>query len=201
MAINNLVYGFTSDEYVILGCNDYNYINDDVIMGLLRQYKKVQFTDTFNAFIDFLPEGIEEIHLGRFFNKPINNLPFTLKKLIICPHEVQYSKFNKSLDNLPTGLECLVLKLIEKFDYTLNNLPSNLKELHLVIKNFNHPLNNLPEGLEKLIVSKFNFYGTYSLPSTLKEVNITYKIIPEETEIIQQNLISKYPNIKFNLNN
>jgi hypothetical protein len=201
MALHNLVYGFTIDGYVILGCNDYNYINDEIIIGLLKHYKKVQFIDTFNSPINFLPEGIEEIHIGRFFNKPINNLPSTLKKLIICSYELNYSKFNESLDNLPNGLECLVLKLIENYNHTLDNLPSNLKELHLVIKNFNQPLNNLPEGLEKLIVSKFNFYGTYSLPSTLKEVNITYKIIPEETEIIQQNLISKYPNIKFNLNN
>jgi hypothetical protein len=160
----------------------------------------VQCTDNFNALIDFLPEGIEEIHLGRFFNKPINNLPSSLKKLSICSHELNYSKFNQSLDNLPTGLECLILKLIENFNHTLDNLPSNLKELHLVVKNFNHPLNNLPQALEKLIVSKFNFYETYSLPSSLKEVNITYKIIPEETEMIQENLISKYPNIKFILN-
>jgi hypothetical protein len=199
MSVQNLVYGFTRDGYVILGCNDYNYINDD-IMGYLRNYKKVQYTDNFNAPIDFLPEEIEEIHLGRFFNKPIDNLPSSLKKLSICANELNYCKFNQPLDNLPTGLECLILKLIENYNHTLDNLPSNLKELQLVVKNFNQPLNNLPQGLEKLIVSKFNFYGTCSLPSTLKEVNITYKIIPEETEMIQENLISKYPNIKFILN-
>jgi hypothetical protein len=200
MSLNDLVYGCSSDGFIILGCNNYNYINDDIIMKLLRNNKKVLFTDNFNAPIDFLPDGIEEIHLGRFFNKPIDNLPSTLKKLIICANELNYCKFNQPLDNLPTGLEYLVLKLIENFNHTLNNLPFNLKELHLVVKSFNQSLNNLPEGLEKLIVSKFNFYETYSLPSTLKEVNITYKIIPEETEIIQKNLISKYPNIKFILN-
>ena len=196
----NLYYGISKNGYVLINCNDIDFANDTIIMEIMKKQKKVVFGDKFYKPVNNLPNGITHLQFGRSFNQSLDNLPRTLKELIIAPQEISWCKFNQPLDNLPIGLECLVLKLIENYNYNLDNLPYSLKELHLIVKRFNQPLNNLPDGLEKLTVSKFNFYGTYSLPSSLKEVIITFKIIPEEKEMIVNNLISKYPNIQFNLN-
>lgn len=70
------------------------------------------------------------------------------------------SRFNKSIDYVPTSLKILNLKA--RFNHSidfLSNLP-HLKEL-LLIGDFDQPINKLPSSLEKLVLG-FNFNYSFN---------------------------------------
>ncbi len=127
------------------------------------------------------PSTLEEITYGYSFDKPIDNLPMNIKKIIFFQrdeghsHPTYFSCFNHPVDNLPEGLTHLelessfnqnvdklpstvkLLKIGYNFDKTVDCLPSNLEELCISSKKFNYPLNNLPENLKRLKIGfKFN---------------------------------------------
>ena len=199
MPEKDLIWGVNEDGVVILGSNNHNYSNDDIVFDLLMKYKKVQFADKFNASIDFLPYGITHLHLGKKFNMPINNLPITLTHLSISPIAINYCKFNQSLDNLPLNLCSLTIELAFEFIYPIDNLPINLKHLYIGFSNtYNHPINNLPNGLEELTISHFDIENTHNLPKSLTKVKITSAIIKNAILDNYMSLLSnKFPNIEF----
>ena len=180
--------------------NEHDYSQDTIVIELIKKYKKVVLGDAINQSIDFLPNGVSHLQLGRRFNKPIKNLPRTLTHLIISANNIAYCDFNQSLDYLPEGLECLTIRLNNVFKMPINNLSSGLKHLHLICKVFNHPINNLPNGLESLVISCFDYENTHNLPNTLKKVNITYSLTENDVEVLNKNLVSIYPEILFDLN-
>ncbi len=196
----NIYYAISVNGYVLLDNNNHNYSKDTMIIELIKKYKKLALGDSINQSIEFLPDGITDLQLGRSFNKPIMNLPRTLKTLIINANKIAYTDFNQSLDYLPEGLECLTLKLNHSFNMPINNLPSSLKQLEFICKAFKHPINNLPDGLERLKILHFDYDNTYSLPTTLKQVNITKKLSEDDLEILNKNLVNVYPNIQFEIN-
>ncbi len=196
----NIYYAVSKNGYVLINDNQYDYSNDTLVIELIKKYKKVVLGDLFNQSIDFLPDGVTHLHLGRRFNKPIMNLPQTLKHLIIAANEIAYCDFNQSLDYLPEGLEFLTIKLNQVFKIPVNNLPASLKHLQFICKVFRHPINNLPDGLESLSISCFDYFNTHHLPANLKKVNITDKLIEDEIEVLNKNLINVYPNIHFEMN-
>ena len=57
------------------------------------------------TFVDYLPNGIEELVLGYDFNLELNDLPSSIKKI-----KIFNTKYNKKLNNLPTGLESLEIR-------------------------------------------------------------------------------------------
>jgi len=194
---NNLHYGVNNDKWLLLDSNIHNFNKDDDILKLMRQYKKIAFGDKFNDNVDFLPDGITHLHLGCKFNKPLNNLPLSLKYLTIASNKISWCDFSESLDFLPAGLEYLSIKLSNKFNNSIDYLPSSLKYLYLGCKAFKHPINNLPHNLSELTLINFDIENTTHLPNNLKEVHITEELTENEKNILTNNLISKYPNIHF----
>jgi len=196
----NIYYAISKNGYVLINDNQYDYSQDTLVIDLIKKYKKLVLGDSFNQSIDFLPDGVTHLQLGRRFNKPIMNLPRTLKHLIIAANEIAYCDFNQSLDYLPEGLEFLTIKLNQVFNMPVNNLPAGLKYLQFICKGFRHSINNLPDGLESLIILCFDYYNTYHLPTNLKKVLITDKLSTEdEIEVLNKNLINVYPNIQFEM--
>ena len=197
--LGNIYYAISKNGYVFLNDNDYNYSQDTIVIELIKKCKKVILGDLFNQYIDFLPDGITHLQLGRRFNKPIMNLPQTLIHLLIAANDITYCDFNQSLDYLPEGLQFLTIKLNQVFKMPINNLPASLKHLYLYCKQFYHPINNLPDGLETLMINCFDYDNTHCLPTNLKKIQIFSKLIEDELEIINKNLIQIYPNINFDL--
>ena len=196
----NIYYAVSKNGYVLINDNEYDYSQDTLVIELMKKYKKVVLGDAFNKSIDFLPDGITHLQLGRRFNKPIMNLPTTLKNLIIAANEIAYCDFNQSLDYLPEGLESLTIRLNQVFRLPINNLPSGLKNLHFICKTFHHPINNLPDGLETLVIGCFDYSNTYQMPDNLKRIDITHELCENESDALNKNFIAKYPNIHFEIN-
>ncbi len=197
---SNMYYGISKSGYVLLQSN-IDYSTDKLIMELINQYKKINFGDKFNQPIDYLPDGITHLRFGMKFNQPIDNLPQTLKYLNISSDECAYCEFNQPIDNLPNSLEWLCIILNKKFNHPIDNLPIGLKKLYLTCKAFKHTINCLPENLEELSIKEFNFEDTHNLPISLKNVFIKCPGLQEnELTLIQENLVNKYRNIMFTIN-
>lgn len=203
-----LIYGLDSNNFVVLGSNTYEYKNDIRIIEMIKTYKKVAFDDDFNSSVDFLPDGVEEIILGAIFNKPIENLPQTLKKLVIKKYNgIGQALFNQSLEHLPSGLETLELDYCNFYGHTngsycsntilnsLNNLPPNLKNLKLQTNNRNLNINNIPDTVENLYLKEFNYI--IKLPKNLKIFDV-YCNDTDKLNYIQNNIKPEYPNVIFN---
>ena len=77
--------------------------------------------------------------LGNFFNKPIENLPYSL----------------------------LYLSLGENFNQNLDFLPPFLLKLTIHNPNYSHDLLNLPKSLKKIIISK-RYKGYINIPEGCK---------------------------------
>jgi hypothetical protein len=170
-----LIYGISRDGYVILGDSNYNYANDNNITDLMIKYKKVQIDDAFDVPIDFLPNGITHLNIGESFNQSIDNLPITLKSLIISKfRNVGYVKFNQPLDNLPYGLEYLYIDFTYVFDQSLRNLPATLKHFELRNKNYtkNIDVNSFPDSIETIKIKRLNYDIINRLPANLKTFNM-----------------------------
>jgi hypothetical protein len=184
----NIYYAISKNGYVMINDNDYDYSQDTIIIELIKKYKKVIFGDSFNRSIDFLPDGITHLQLGRLFNKPIMNLPRSLKHLIIASLVIAYCNFNQSLDYLPEGLENLTMKLNPVFNMPINNLPESLKHLEFNCREFKHPINNLPNGLESLEITSFDYANTHYLPINLKTLII--RLSEDKLKILKSNLVN-----------
>ena len=78
------------------------------------------------------------------YNESINNLPQSLKSLIIWG-----IIFNQSLDNLPQYLKSLKIYGYT-FNQSLDNLPQSLKSLIIEGYTFNQSLDKLPQYLKSL---------------------------------------------------
>lgn len=127
-----------------------------------------------NNFIQEIPKHIIEIHTVYSYDNLLNNLPDTLKKIIITFNTI----INQNLlDNLPYNLESLIIK--GYYNGNLDYLPSNLKILKINLYNFNQALDNLPNTLEELYIEGNQIYShnLLNLPDTLKILSCNiYKI-------------------------
>ena len=198
---NEMIYGLNDLQFVVLEHNTYKYSTDTKIISLLKDYAKVQFDNRYNSNIDWLPEGITDLHIGTMFNKPLDNLPSTIKSIIIQKYnDIGYTMFNNSLDNLPPSLECLKIYYNTKFNLPLYNLPKNLKYLHLQCLQYTHPINNLPDSLEYISIKCFDYNNTHILPKNLKifkllvcENEFINNVVYDNFKILQQ----QHPHISF----
>jgi hypothetical protein len=197
----DLLFGVNEAGFVVLSKNNYDYSENTMVINLLREYKKVQFENKFNSRIDWLPEGITDLHLGTEFNQPIDNLPHTIKRICIMPYNnIDYTKFNQTIDNLPVGLEELSIVLNKSFDKPLDNLPSGLKKICLHLHKYLYPINNLPNTIEEINIKQFNHIETYKLPRNLKVFKVLIKKNDVENNQELANikaLQAKYNNVEF----
>lgn len=208
-----IIYGINECDHVVLGSNKYDYSSNETIINLIKEKKKVRFTNDIDRPLDFLPYGIEELRIGSAFNHPINYLPSSLKFLEFSKYgDMGYCCFNQSLDYLPVELEQLNLYYCNNGYYNkhLDNLPPSLKILCIHnLKYFSSEdiplptLSNLPESLEVLQINNYDFnLNLEKLPEKLKhfEIGVRYKdandLLAKRT--LLNNIINKnYPHVKF----
>lgn len=142
------------------------YISNDVVYFMKQFIKPLEeFNDIISnpkiKILDFtrcesnpditgIPSNIIKLVFGRKFNQPLGDLPNSIKEIDMS----KSNQFNYSLDNLPSNL--LILKLSLNYSEPLNNLPESLEYLELGSE-YNKPLENLPSGLKTLRMSgRFN---------------------------------------------
>lgn len=143
-----------------------------------ERYKIKNYSAIFNEdFDDELDEKIlndiqycKSLYFGHCFNQSIDNLPYGIEILILG------SEFNKPIDNLPDGLKYLFYYGWQ-FDNNIDFLPNNLKVLTLY-GNFDKTIDCLPPKLERLELG-FNFNKPLdNLPQYLQELiilNLNYE--------------------------
>jgi hypothetical protein len=115
-------------------------------------------------------------------------------------NDIEYTKFNQSIDNLPTGLEELSIVLNKSFNKPLDNLPSGLKKVCLHLHKFVYPINNLPNTIEEINIKQFDHTETFQLPSNLRVFKVLIKKSDVETNPDLANikaLQEKYSNVEF----
>lgn len=122
-----------------------NYMSIDAMEKTCNEYSGYWNNDwrgsRFNKSVNLLVETkLELIEFGARFNKPLDNLPATLQRLILS------FNFNQPLDNLPLNLIYLSLKNCSKFNNNLDFLPDSLEILILPENYYSKPINNLPIG-------------------------------------------------------
>jgi hypothetical protein len=104
----------------------------------------------------------------------INNLPCSIKSLIISGCNVQ------SLDFLPISLERLKIEInsFNPLNFSLDNLPVNLKNLFIRHPGFQGSLENLPDSIENLFID-FSLFNPRKLLSAdvLKKITIPKNVI------------------------
>ena len=99
----------------------------------------------------------------------IDGLPNCIRKLTIACNKVNID----NLDNLPCNLEHLTLNNCTNKEALFNNLPPNLKLLHINSNKFDQQLNYLPVTLETLIINSSKFDQSLdNLPPNLKNLYI-----------------------------
>lgn len=226
----NLKIGFNHSNDIILDYDDfvtmckifknprepnifYIKTNRDFPLEIIdSSIKTLKFNYMFNQNIARLPTHIEEIHFCNgdtershfsFYNKPIDYLPFGIKRLYLG------YKFNQKLLNFPESLEYLELK--GKFNQSLDHLPNSIKEIRFgqlfggdgepVFNSFNQPINHLPDELEILELNSLCFnHPLDNLPKKLRKLKLhlhEYKYnldnLPENLEELEINLPDSYP--------
>jgi hypothetical protein len=70
-----------------------------------------------------LPDSIEELEFGYYFNLELNDLPSSIKKIIFN----KQSDYNKPLNNLPKAVE--LLELPHKYNLPIINIPQEFKKI------------------------------------------------------------------------
>jgi len=124
-----------------------------------------------------LPESIEELKLFDATNYPFLNQYLPNLKKLICGHY-----FNLPLDNLPAGLESIIIRQLSMYqDSNFNQplckdgksiLPENLRELRLETNVMTHPIVAYPRNLKKLYLDVNCYCNLENLPDGLEDLSI-----------------------------
>lgn len=98
----------------------------------------------FNQPLTIISSSLYELNLVdmKAFNQPIDNLPLSLKSLILGRN------FNSPINHLPPSL--VKLRTSANFDHPLSCLPLSLECLSINSKVFNQPMDSLPPKLSEL---------------------------------------------------
>lgn len=102
------------------------------------------------------------LKINKSFNENIDNLPKTLKILIIdqfgCNNKEKIY-FNQRIDKLPENLQILDI-YSDTFNQKLDNLPIKLQVLKITSNNFNQKLNKLPKHIKILEIISLYYDST-----------------------------------------
>lgn len=177
-SIKYITFGIKFNQLVnnlpdsILGIK-FKYCFDQPVNNFPQNLTSLEFGDSFNQPINDLPNNLTFLKFGNSFNQPIDNLPNGLTYLEFGEN------FYQCVDNLPTTLQILIFfyekrayeehqpsgtanwsrisepmlvftDVIKERNYTLNNLPSNLKQLQLNKNYLKNKVDNLPIFLSEL---------------------------------------------------
>jgi len=203
MPWQDIIYGITDKNFVMLGKNNYDYSSNLEVLDLIKKYKKVLFSDSFNSPIDFLPYGVVDVILGSKFNQPLENLPSSIKSMefIADGYYNTSTAFDYPLDHLPYGLEELKLSISGRKTIIGANLPPSLKKLEILdycgdVNNIH--INELPDSIEYLVVAAkgFDYKGISRLPANLQTLDLYTKSRAydfEKCERIKKYLLNMFP--------
>ncbi len=160
----------TKNRYVLeyLNLEDFNW---DTISKKeeLEKTKNLFIKIEFNEEIEEYPEYIRGIYFKNY-GKEIKNLPENLELLCIDNE----NESQQEIKLFPKNLK--ILNINGKYNYSLDNLPNNLKSLSLLYIITDYGINNLPLGLECLCIffsKKNNNFSLDFLPETLKALYIS----------------------------
>ena len=78
----------------------------------------------FNQPIDMLPSSITHLTFGLYFNQPVDDFPSSIQHLTFN----YFSKFDKSLNNLPINLE--FIRLLVGYINKNSNIPPKLSVIN-----------------------------------------------------------------------
>lgn len=155
---------------------------------------ELEFYSKYNKPINWLPDNLQLLKLGNYFDSSINISDSNVKKIFFG------SQFNQPVDNLSNYL--IVIKFGYKFNKSVNLLPSSLKEIYFG-KEFNQSVDNLPSSLILLEFSNDFNQSVDNLPNGLKYIrfkgnslikfNQSINNLPESVEQIEL-LNEKYSN-------
>ena len=144
-----------------------NILLNKLIKNLPPTIKKLKINcgEDINLDLTYIPETIESIwFLAKSISKnTIDALPINLKKIIFS------ITLDFSLDNLPPGLETLI---VHNPMYPLDNLPNTLKTLIINGIKLNIDLNNLPDSIENIYIDKRNLNKLTKIPQKLTTLYI-----------------------------
>lgn len=154
--------------YLHINSNNFNQLVDNLPMHL--KYLKIN-SPVFNKFLDLLPNYLEELHVS-YCVSPLNDLPLSLKKLIIdfsFIHSKDKNKINykHEFKNLPQSL--IYLKVSSSFESKINHLPKKILSLDLNSL-FNNEIDNLPSNLLQLKFGLAFNQNIDNLPNTIKHL-------------------------------
>jgi len=95
------------------------HFNKKIDIPFTIKYLKLYCNNSY--IIDYLPDNIEELELGDYFNLELNNLLTSIKKITFD----KYNQYKHELNCLPKFLECLQLPCL--YDKKILNISDNLK--------------------------------------------------------------------------
>ena len=107
----------------------------------------LEFGYSFNQRVEMLPNTITYLVFDYSFNQPVNDLPNSLEYVSFG------KKFNQSLDSLPNSIFYINIGSAEidyydgayhftEFNQKTYNLPSNLENILIYLKNKKYPIKN-----------------------------------------------------------
>lgn len=138
----------------------YDNYSKELVANLIIQHNitKLVLTNKILVQLNSIPNNITELVLHMDVPYNLDDLPNSLTHLYMY-------NYSKNLDCLCDGI--LTLRIGNKFNHPVCNLPSTLEELGLG-NEFNHPVDTLPQNLKMLeLGNKFNF-PINNLPSMLQ---------------------------------
>ena len=98
-----------------------NNITTRVCQRLFENMTTVQFDDMIDCPVDNLPDGINYLTFGKYFNHPVDNLPSSIT------HITFGDRFNQPVDNLPKNIK--ILNFGNNFNQPVDKLPNNILSL------------------------------------------------------------------------
>ena len=169
------------DEILSLTIYESTMISDKLLDVIITSNKKNLYLDIGSRvnnsnFTVNLPANIIhhlQIYGSSYAILDINNLPCSIKSLIISGCNIQ------SLDFLPISLELLKIETasFNPFNFSLDNLPVNLKNLFIRTCGFQGSLENLPDSIENLFID-FSLFNPKKLSTdVLKKITIPQNVI------------------------
>jgi hypothetical protein len=119
-------------------------IEDNIYLSSLNY---IYFDEFFDDNIDNLPQNVTEIifHVNSRFNKKVDNLPRSLKVLILGIY------FNQTVDCLPQTLTTLFL--CGFFYQSIDNLPDSLISLTLIPIYYKREVRKYPRSLKSICIN------------------------------------------------
>jgi len=168
-------------KYLIL--SNYNY----PLVGLPASLIYLEVPTNYDYPLENLPAGLISIKFSKKCKlNSLNLLPLGLKSIEFC----NWFSFDGELDNLPPGLETLIMQTNVENLCNLCALPYGLRFLILRNWTFEYSLENIPSSLEYLEIPIYTtnkvikYFETIEFPTTLKKLCLlTCSSYPHEDEI------------------